>query len=141
MPKMRVLHIVPTISRASGGPARSTQGLVAALREVGVDAWLLSMTPGERPWLTGFDCSAFLCADSQGYFAWKRVVRNVIDKIHPDLLHLHQIWTPDLHAATVVARACGIPSRARSSRASSTPPTRSSPEGAAKRFQTKRNSR
>ena len=106
---MRVLHIVPTIARESGGPARSTQGLVTALRENGVEAWLLSMTPGEVPWLSGFDDSAFLCADSRGYFAWKRVVRDAIEKLKPDLLHLHQIWTLDLHAASVVARESGIP--------------------------------
>ena len=106
---MRVLHIVPSIAGGQGGPARSTQGLVMALRQNGVEAWLLSMAPGEAPWLSGFDDSAFLCADSQGYFAWKRVVRNVIDKIRPDLLHLHQIWTLDLHAAAVVAREKGLP--------------------------------
>lgn len=106
---MRVLHIVPTIARESGGPARSTQGLVMALRENGVEAWLLSMTPGEMPWLSGFDESAFLCADSRGYFAWKRIVRNAIEKLEPDLLHLHQIWTLDLHAAAVVAREMKIP--------------------------------
>ena len=106
---MRVLHIVPTVARESGGPARSTQGLVTALRENGVEAWLLSMTPGEMPWLSGFDESAFLCADSCGYFAWKRVVRNAIEKLQPDLLHLHQIWTLDLHAAAVVARERKIP--------------------------------
>ena len=106
---MRVLHIVPTIARESGGPARSTQGLVTALRENGVEAWLLSMTPGEVPWLSGFDAATFLCADSRGYFAWKRVVRDAIEKLKPDLLHLHQIWTLDLHAASVVARESGIP--------------------------------
>ena len=106
---MRVLHIVPTVARESGGPARSTQGLVAALRQNGVEAWLLSMTPGEEPWLSGFDASAFLSVDSRGYFAWKRVVRKAIEKLRPDLLHLHQIWTLDLHAAAVVAREMKIP--------------------------------
>ncbi len=106
---MRVLHIVPTIARESGGPARSTQGLVTALRENGVEAWLLSMTPGEVPWLSGFDAATFLCAGSRGYFAWKRFVRGAIERIHPDILHLHQIWTLDLHAASVVARESRIP--------------------------------
>ena len=106
---MRVLHIVPTIARKSGGPARSTQGLVAALRENGIEAWLLSMTPGEIPWLAEFDAATFLCADSRGYFAWKRVVRDAIERIRPDILHLHQIWTLDLHAASVVARESGLP--------------------------------
>ena len=106
---MRVLHVTPTIAQGHGGPARSTQGLVTALRQNGVEAWLLSMTPGEHPWLPEFDASAFLCSDSRGFCAWKRVVRNAVEKIHPDLIHLHQIWTLDLHAAAVVARERQIP--------------------------------
>ena len=52
---MKVIHIIGGISRASGGPARSSQALVAALNQAGCEAWLLSCTPGERAWIDGVE--------------------------------------------------------------------------------------
>ena len=51
---MRVIHVISGISRSSGGPARSSQGLVSALNAAGVEAWLVSCAVGERPLLLEF---------------------------------------------------------------------------------------
>ena len=49
---MKVLHVISGISKKSGGPSRSSQGLVAALCEAGVDAWIHSFD-GAAPWVKG----------------------------------------------------------------------------------------
>ena len=50
---MKVVHVITRLGRDCGGPVRSVQGLVAALGEAGVEAWLLSITTEARPWLPG----------------------------------------------------------------------------------------
>ena len=49
---MNVLHVITGISRDSGGPSRSSQGLVAAECRAGVDAWIYSFD-GAEPWIEG----------------------------------------------------------------------------------------
>ena len=49
---MKVLHVISGISRSSGGPSRSSQGLVAAECRAGVDAWIYPFD-GAEPWIEG----------------------------------------------------------------------------------------
>ena len=49
---MKVLHVISGISRDSGGPSRSSQGLVAAECRAGVDAWIYPFD-GAEPWIEG----------------------------------------------------------------------------------------
>lgn len=105
---MRVLHIVSSLSRNAGGPARSVQGLVAGLNAVGVDAWLMAMKPLGDPWVDGAK-EKFRCAKKMNWFGMQREVENVIDELHPDLVHIHSIWQWTLHLAVRAARKKGVP--------------------------------
>ena len=49
---MNALHVITGLSKKSGGPSRSSQGLVAALCEAGVDAWIHSFDRAV-PWVKG----------------------------------------------------------------------------------------
>lgn len=105
---MRVLHIVSSLSRNAGGPARSVQGLVAGLNAAGVDAWLMAMKPLGDPWVDGVK-DKFRCANKMNWFGMQREVENVIDELHPDLVHIHSIWQWTLHLAVRAVRKKRVP--------------------------------
>lgn len=104
---MKAVHIISDISRNSGGPSRSSQGLVAALNGAGVEAWLLSCTAGEKPWLPGV--THFRAPAEFGLKALRRFFEETLREVTPDLVHLHGIWVPQIHLAAKVARKLGIP--------------------------------
>lgn len=95
---MRVLHAISSISRQGGGPSRSSQGLVAGLRDAGIDAWLMTLRKGEEPWIVGVD--KFVNGDS---------FEEALTRIKPDIVHLHGIWQYELHRCAVICRRWKIP--------------------------------
>ena len=95
---MTVIEVVSGISRASGGPSRSVQGLVAGLCKAGVEAWLLTLRRGDEPWVEGID-----------RFVNGEPFEDAVARIKPDVVHLHGLWDPALHRAAVVCRKRGIP--------------------------------
>ena len=95
---MRVLHAITGISRASGGPSRSVQGLVAGLNAAGIEAWLLALRHGDEPWV-----------ESVTHFANGESFENVVARIKPDIVHLHGLWSLALHRCAVICRRWKIP--------------------------------
>ena len=93
---MKVLHVISGISKKSGGPSRSSQGLVAALCEVGVDAWIHSFD-GAAPWVKGV--RGFRQGESLDAAALKGF----------DLVHIHGVWNPRLHEVAKMCRAEKVP--------------------------------
>ena len=105
---MRVLHIVSSLSRGAGGPARSVQGLVAGLNNAGIDTWLMAMKPLGDPWIEGVK-EKYRCADKENWFGMQKAVERVIDELEPDVMHIHSIWQWTLHLAVCAARKKGVP--------------------------------
>lgn len=95
---MRVVHIISSLSRSSGGPARSVQGLVAGLNAAGVEAWLATLWHGEVPWVEGVE--HFINGDP---------FEDVVLKVQPQIVHLHGIWSFDIHRCVVICRRWHIP--------------------------------
>ena len=95
---MRVLHVITSLSRQGGGPARSSQGLVAGLCAAGVEAWLMTLWVSEKPWIPGVD-----------HFYEGTDFPKAVHMIRPDLVHLHGIWSPALHRCAVLCRKLNIP--------------------------------
>ena len=95
---MRVLHVVPSISRSEGGPSRSVQGLVSGLCRAGVETWLMTLNQGELPWMS--DVDRFV---SGGSF------EEALKRINPDIVHMHGIWSIGLHRCVNICRRRGIP--------------------------------
>lgn len=94
---MRVLHVIQSISRSSGGPARSVQGLVAGLNRAGVEAWLLTLRKGEKPWVDGIEC-----------FVNGKPFEDALSYVRPHIVHLHGIWDAEIHRCAVICRRWDI---------------------------------
>ena len=96
---MRVLHVITGIGRASGGPSRSAQGLVAALCKQGVDAWIYSFD-GAKPWIEGVRRVEIDLVGSRSRTAELKKF---------DLVHIHGIWDLRLHKVAAMCRKAGVP--------------------------------
>lgn len=95
---MKILHVMPGLSRESGGPSRSVQGLVAGLNAAGVKTWLMTLNKGDEPWINGV--THFINGES---------FEAVVERIRPDIVHLHCIWSPALHRCAAICRRRRIP--------------------------------
>ena len=95
---MKVLHVIERLSRSAGGPARSVQGLVAGLNVSGVEAMLMALNHGEAPWIDGIK-----------NFANGEPFEDVTLCIKPDIVHLHGIWSLELHRCVTICRRWGVP--------------------------------
>ena len=93
---MRVLHVITGISKKSGGPSRSSQGLVVALCETGVDAWIHSFD-GAAPWVKG------VRGCCQGESLDVAALKDF------DIVHIHGVWDPRLHDVAKMCRAAKVP--------------------------------
>ena len=93
---MKVLHVISGISKKSGGPSRSSQGLVAALCVAGVDAWIHSFD-GAVPWVKGV--RGFRQGESLDVAALKGF----------DIVHIHGMWDPRLHHVAKMCQVAKVP--------------------------------
>lgn len=91
---LKVLHVIPGLSRSSGGPARSVQGLVAALPKPSVDAWIYPFDNAD-PWIPGV----------------RKLTQTLTVQTlkHFDLVHIHGIWDLRLHVVAKMCRKAGVP--------------------------------
>lgn len=97
---MKVLHVIPDISKSHGGPSRSCQGLVKTQCEAGVDAWIYTTGPSDRPWISD---------EAKCVNASEKSFETVLGELKPDLVHIHSIWDLALHRAAVSCRKTGVP--------------------------------
>ncbi|MFA6101889.1 MAG: glycosyltransferase [Victivallaceae bacterium] len=104
---MRVLHSIGTVRSEAGGPSRSIPSLCAGLTACGVDAWLLSHTPGDQLTQPGF--AHFLTVKHGGYRASCREMTRLIHETQPAIIHDHGIWIASNHIAASLARKYKIP--------------------------------
>lgn len=108
---MKVLHVISGISRDSGGPSRSSQGLVAAECRAGVDAWIYPFD-GAEPWIEGVRKfrvkSLEFRVQSRGQ-GEDSLELGVEDLKGFDLVHIHGIWDPRLHNVAKMCRTAKVP--------------------------------
>jgi glycosyltransferase involved in cell wall biosynthesis len=94
---MKVLHVITGLKRNSGGPPRSSQGLVAAEYSAGIDAWIYPFD-GNDPWIEGV----------RKYVPIKGDLRKA-DIAKFDLVHIHGIWNLCLHKVALMCRKAKVP--------------------------------
>ncbi len=104
---MKVVHIISGISKASGGPSRSVQGIVFALNQAGVEAWLVTCAKGETPWFEGV--TRFRMPEASGLKGLKAFFKETLQELQPDLVHFHGLWDPRMHVAVKVVQSLNIP--------------------------------
>ena len=104
---MKVLHVIPSISESTGGPARSSQGLVAALERSRIETWLVVFNKRDTPWIDGIQ--RFKRVEQNGYQRRKKEFEQIVDEINPCVIYIHCIWDTASHIASVTARKKKIP--------------------------------
>lgn len=101
-----VVQVVKTLAVAYGGPARSVQGLTAALEGAGVETHLVTLDDGGAPWVEGI--KHYHCLKAEGCRETYEKMLRLIDEIKPDFIHTHDSWMPRLHMCIEAARARGV---------------------------------
>lgn len=102
---MKVLHVIEGISPNAGGPTRSVRGLTAALAQQGVTVALFAHSP-LHDWLNAAPVLFQKGTVSDGSKTL-RELKEMIQDFHPDIIHLHGLWTN--HGDVRIARKLKIP--------------------------------
>jgi len=123
---MKILHIIPSISKKRGGPSAAIMSMVKALREEGVDAAILTtndnktyreehMTLGRWFWLNDIPILMFPTLDSELQIFKEYLISpqlswwlfQNIDKF--DAIHVHSIFSYSSTTSMLIARLKRIP--------------------------------
>lgn len=113
---MRVLHVIPSLALATGGPARALAALASAQAKVGADvAVLTTLRPGEELPSFATACPPGMrvaaVGPCYGPLRWRpglsaAVRRAVADS---DVVHVHALFEDIQHCAALWARRLGRP--------------------------------
>jgi len=105
---LKVLHVISSLRKDSGGPARSVQGLVGALEGIdGLSVHLFSFRPCDQPWFPGIN--HFSSPSKSGFLNAFRALKKTWDAFSPDLIHIHGIWGWKSHFTARIARWRRVP--------------------------------
>src|SRR6185295_12097429 len=112
---MRVLHVIPSVSERSGGPATAIVPMCRALMQQGIDVFLLSTTDGLPETLDVAEYkgvpAAFFPPQLGASFKYSRPLATWLSSNikNYDLAHIHAVFN---HSSIVAAQACrkaGVP--------------------------------
>lgn len=99
---MKILHVISSIDKSSGGPARSVPKLCEYLAN---DQYQISLV--SKP------CSDPIALQTsehyQSYFVSFFTVIRKFKKVSPDIIHLQHIWTPYIHLFAAICHIKKIP--------------------------------
>jgi glycosyltransferase involved in cell wall biosynthesis len=105
---MKVLHVISGISRESGGPSRSSQGLVAAQCAAGVDAYIWPLDNVD-PWISGGRKVEVIGGGGPWRFKIpSSTSASDLNLKSFDLVHVHGIWDLRLHKIVVACRKARV---------------------------------
>lgn len=119
---MNILHVIPTLDPAAGGPPLIAARLASAQAVLGHQAHVMTYRSreagqqrivAENQHLAGFD---HLSLHLLPYISWRerffgehalRTAKKLVPQM--DIVHLHGVWEPQLLHAASLARQCGKP--------------------------------
>lgn len=108
---MRVLHIMPTLEPAYGGPVQALLGLATAQARAGLCVRVLSPFRsdagfGNADWLRDEGVSVDLIGPTIGPLAWHPQLASRLASAvaHTDIVHIHAVWEQVQHVAARLAR-------------------------------------
>ena len=90
---MKVLHVTMGINPSSGGPTRSVKGLCRALACAGIETTLLVLEGN---------------SEFENPCGVKVIYETLPDVRAYDIVHLHGLWHPKLHAVVVACRKANV---------------------------------
>ncbi|MCS4054640.1 glycosyltransferase [Salinibacter ruber] len=114
--RMQVLHVMPNVSRAFGGPTESLIGYVQAARtqDIGVHVAAPSVSASDKAWLhqqlpettfhlfTSAGQHAYVVAPGLWTWMWQQVKRF-------DAVHVHGLFNPASSLSALIGIARGVP--------------------------------
>jgi len=105
---MRVVHVVPSVDPAAGGPARSVPELCVALAAEGLEVVLVTLGSA-RP-LEGVEVLALPPVRGTRQAPTYRAIRSLREVVMtPDLLHVHSLWNLPVAVVIKSALAANVP--------------------------------
>jgi glycosyltransferase involved in cell wall biosynthesis len=112
---MKVLHVIPSVSERSGGPATAIVPMCRALMREGVEVLLLTTYDGLRQDEVSSEYKGvpaiFFPSQLGASFKYSRPLANWLDTNigHFDLAHIHSVFNHSSVAAAHVCRKAGVP--------------------------------
>jgi glycosyltransferase involved in cell wall biosynthesis len=112
---MNILHVIPSLSERSGGPAQAIFPMCAALQEKGVEVSLVSTDEGLAERVGDGNSEGFqnyrnirtklFPVNWKGSFKYSRTLQTWLDRnvFHYDAVHIHAVFN---HACLAAANAC-----------------------------------
>lgn len=106
---LKVLHVIPTLDRVTGGPAIALVGFVTALRRAGVGVSVVvgQANPDDRELLTQVLDSGTTVTTLGEESAPEAVLRSYVAGC--DVCHIHAIWEDLLHRTAIACWETGTP--------------------------------
>lgn len=103
-PCMKILHVIPSLAPASGGPAEALRQLVRAYPDVGVEAEIVCQDEPDSPWIAGFAARVHALGGRRGKYGRSPLLRGWIadNVVRFDGVVAHSVWT---YEGVAVARA------------------------------------
>lgn len=103
---MKILHVIPTLAPASGGPAEALRQLTDAYPEIGVEAEIVCLdTPGS-PWIANFAAQVHAISERRGTYGYSPLLRDWLQQnvTRFDGVVAHAMWVYSTVAAARAAR-------------------------------------
>jgi glycosyltransferase involved in cell wall biosynthesis len=103
---MKILHVIPSLAPASGGPAEALRQLVRNYPEIGVDAEIICQDEPDSPWLGNFTAPVHALGGRHGKYGRSPALRNWLasNTTRFDAVVAHSMWTYESVAAADAAR-------------------------------------
>lgn len=103
---MKILHVIPSLSPASGGPAEALRQIVAAYGEIEVESEIVCRDAPHAPWLSSYATRVHALDAGQGTYGYSPRFRRWLGQniTRFDGLVAHAMWTYPGLAAAHVAR-------------------------------------
>ena len=112
---MRILHVIPSVSDRSGGPATAIVPMCRALMQQGIEVQILSTTDGLSETPNGIEYegipATFFPPQFGASFKYSRPLASWLDSNikNFDLAHIHAVFNHSSIAASHACRKAGVP--------------------------------
>jgi glycosyltransferase involved in cell wall biosynthesis len=108
---MKLLHILHSLSPASGGPAEGVRQMSRHLANLGVETTAASLDPPNAPWLKDHEFPTVALGPALGAYGYRRALPARIRELaqQHDHVLIHDMWQYNAFAAWRALRGTGIP--------------------------------
>jgi glycosyltransferase involved in cell wall biosynthesis len=104
--RLKILHVIPTLSPSSGGPAEALRQLVRAYAEIGVEPEIVCQDEPDSSWIANFAAHVHALGGRRGTYGRSPLLRDWLQRnvARFDGVVIHSVWTYPSVAAAGAAR-------------------------------------